>query len=152
FRTDYDAGLRTVLEATARISNPATGRIDEPEYHSDWALDSGEVDGHAYFRLTIIQEAADQPFTVLSIVEIIVDDRGTNDHRKRVRDEGEERANTHVIGLVVDSISSAGDLLFHLEDQFEKYENLIFDRDDASYRVEVSARRLGADTGRDVLF
>jgi hypothetical protein len=39
FRSDFDTGLRTILEAVSRISNAATGRIDEPTYHSDWAFD-----------------------------------------------------------------------------------------------------------------
>lgn len=72
FRTNFDDGLRTVLEATARISNPNTGRIEDSEYHMDWSLEWRELDGEARFRITIIQEAADQPYTILSMLTILV--------------------------------------------------------------------------------
>ena len=39
FRTDFDEGLRTTLESIAKVTNESQGRIDEPEWHTDWAID-----------------------------------------------------------------------------------------------------------------
>ena len=51
FRSDFDAGLQTVLESVAKISNMNTGRIDKPTYHADWALDWEEVANNGLFEL-----------------------------------------------------------------------------------------------------
>src|SRR6266700_8120423 len=71
FRSDFDAGLRRVLESVASISNAATGRIDEPQYHSDWALDWDMTGDRTMLRFTIVEQAQGQPYTVLSLVEIL---------------------------------------------------------------------------------
>ena len=42
FRTNFDAGLRAVLEAIARVTSESQVRVDEPGWHVDWAVDWGE--------------------------------------------------------------------------------------------------------------
>ena len=37
FRSDFDEGLRAVLDATARITTEGRGRIEAPEFFTDWA-------------------------------------------------------------------------------------------------------------------
>src|SRR5262249_27572948 len=102
FRTSFDDGLRTVLEATARISNPSTGQIPGPIYNSDWALDWGTPPGgRTTFRITIVQHATEQEFTVLSVVEISTDDVADENYRRLVSADGTEKANSQIIGLAI---------------------------------------------------
>ncbi len=153
FRSEFDAGLRTVLESVAKISNMNTGRIDEPSYHSDWALDWGEIrgEGNAWFRLTIIQEAMEQAFTILTTIFVQADDAATLGYWKMARSQGMDASHKHVIRLLVDAITTPEDLTLRLEDQFERtHECSIGDRQ-GKYYVRVSSRRLGVDTGRDVI-
>ena len=140
FRSDFDAGLQIVLESVAKISNMNTGRIDEPTYHSDWALDWGETrdDGNAWFRLTIIQEAMEQAFTVFTTIFIQADDAATRSYWKMVRSQGTDASNKHVIRLLVNAITTPKDLTLRLEDQFERTHECSIDVGQGKYRVRVS--------------
>ncbi len=153
FRSDFDAGLRRVLESVASISNAATGRIDEPQYHSDWALDWDMTGDRTMLRFTIVEQAQGQPYTVLSLVEILADQEATKAYREEVLRTGRvEEAHKRITALVVDTVNTPDDLVFLLDDQFEQArEYRVVDRL-GRYQVRVSARRLGADTGRDVLY
>jgi hypothetical protein len=151
FRSNFDEGLRTVLEATARISNPSTGRIDGPEFHSDWSLDWGESGGSTAFRITIIQEAAEQKFTILSVVSILTDEKGDGNYKQLLTKAGIERANTHIIGLAVAALTKAHDVRITLADQFEQTRSYSCTADSGNYQFIVSSRRLGLDNGRDVI-
>lgn len=151
FRTNFDDGLRTILEATARISNPNTGRIEAPAFHSDWSLDWGESSGRIAFRVTIIQESADEQFTVLSIVSILADSKADENYSCLVQVQGEEEAHTEIIGEVVRSLIESNDLRILLDDQFEKSSSYTCVTSSGTYHVIASARRLGLDNGRSVI-
>ena len=151
FRSNFDEGLRTVLEATARISNPSTGRIEDPTFHSDWSLDWGESGGNAAFRLTIVQEAIDQQFTILSLISILTDDEGDKNYHQLLVEAGTERANAEFISLAIDSLTQSHDVRIVLTDQFERAEAFSCVTDSGTYEIIVSSRRLGLDNGRDVI-
>jgi hypothetical protein len=151
FRRNFDDGLRTILEATARISNPSTGRIEAPIYHSDWALDWGETDGNVRIRLTIIQQEVDQKFSTLSILDTLLDGAGSEWYRLVADSERAEIANTHAISQVAFALNEPDELRILLNDQFEHVENHRYLTKSGIYDVMVSARRLGLDNGRDVL-
>ncbi|MEU7693588.1 toll/interleukin-1 receptor domain-containing protein [Microbispora hainanensis] len=152
FRGDFDMGLRTILEAIARVTNANTGRIDEPQYHTDWALDWGKMDERAMFRYTIVEQAQGQPYTVVSVVEVIADREATRAYDSMVRATSLDRTHRLITRLMVDAVNSPDELIFLLEDQFERTSDFAFSDGYGDFYVRVSARRLGADTGRDVQF
>lgn len=45
FRTDFDVGLRSVIEGIAKVTNPSLARFTEPTYHTDWSIDWGDIEG-----------------------------------------------------------------------------------------------------------
>ena len=152
FRTNFDDGLRTVLEATARISNPNTGNFTGPVYNSDWALEWGaRQGGQITFRISIVQHAIEQEYTILSVVSISADDTGTDNYYQLVSTEGTEKANASIIGLVVGKLTTSENVRLVLTDQFEKGFSYTVATDSGTFDVIASARRLGLDSGRDVL-
>jgi TIR domain len=75
FRSSPDHGLQAVLDSLTRFTNDSLGRIVEPEWHMDWAMDWGtiEFDGEvvaAKTRVTIVEQAVAQPYSVLSMIDI----------------------------------------------------------------------------------
>jgi hypothetical protein len=152
FRSNFDDGLRTIIEATARISNPNTGRIEAPTFHVDWSLDWAETTESILFRLTLIQEAVDDQFTILSIVTILSDREGHENYRRLLVAEDPETANTAAISLVVSTMTESDDLRILLNDQFEHVESYFCATDSGTYKVVISSRRLGPDNGRSVIY
>jgi hypothetical protein len=64
FCKNFDEGLRTILEGIAKITNENMGRHKEPEYHIDWSLNWGDMSGLFTMRLTYIEAAKEQAYTV----------------------------------------------------------------------------------------
>lgn len=82
FRTDFDKGLRAVLEAIARVSSEALGRHKQPEWHLDWAVDWGMLEDLFSMRITMVEQAKDQPYSVLTEIRIIANDVATGGYLK----------------------------------------------------------------------
>ena len=152
FRSSFDDGLRRILESVASVSNANTGRIEDPTYHSDWALDWGSIENRMWFRFTIVEQAQDQPYTVLSVVRILADREATRAYLEMARAGRAEKAHIRITRAVVNAVNSPDDLIFLLEDQFEQTREYSAMDESGTYHVRMSARRLGADTGRDVLY
>lgn len=151
FRTDFDAGLRTVMEAIAGVTNAAMSRAESGPYHTDWSLDWAEVDEKIMLRVTFVQQAAEAPYTILSTIVIIGNDTASKAYRELVRDKGEERAHISVLDFISEQLKHGTDTRIQLSDQFERGAEYMFSDGQSEYYVETNARRLGTDTGRDVL-
>jgi hypothetical protein len=153
FRENFDEGLHTVVESIAKVTNQWMARIDAPEWHTDWAIDWAHSGGLFRIRLTLVEQAIPQPFSVLTIVEILCDAAGTAAYEQR-RDAGNgEAARRAIIGTLDAAIERGLDLTAVLEDQFEKGSSVEIrdDNIDAKYLIRVLSRRLGEDTGRNIL-
>lgn len=120
FRSNFDSGLKKVLESVARISNADTGRIDTPTYDTDWSFEWGDIDGNASFRITMIERSPDLPLSVLCIVKILADRTGSRSFAEAVEGYGEDEARRQVVARSVSEINSSTDLILVLEDQYER--------------------------------
>jgi len=71
FRTNFDDGLRAILESVARITSETLTRVDDaPDWHTDWALDWGTYLEGSAMSLTAVEHGVGQPYCVLT--EILV--------------------------------------------------------------------------------
>jgi hypothetical protein len=153
FRSNYDHGLRQVLEAVAKITSDKLGRIDEPDWHIDWAIDWGELNSHIWFRLTLLEHANDQPYSMFTDVFILLNTVAT------LRYHQYAEAGLDFVGQDVFLELLTGDEKFTNldiligEDLPQKQEVSVYDpKTDIGCDVTIMCRRLGQDTGRDILF
>ncbi|MEU5867253.1 toll/interleukin-1 receptor domain-containing protein [Nonomuraea sp. NPDC047529] len=151
FRQNFDDGLRAILEAIARVTSATTGRIDELNYHSDWALDWEIYEDDALFRLTLVGHGAAQPYSVLTVAEITLGSESTHAYIAAARQRGDEEAQKQVIAALVAATSALGGATMLLVDQMERSERYQIIHNSLHYYIAVSARRLGLDTGRNLL-
>jgi len=149
FRTDFNHGLRMVLESVAKISTASMGRIEEPDYFTDWAVDWGSSDDHVALRVMLVEHAQGQPFTIVGAVEIVLDPSAASSYLRAVQEIGLEAANCDVVSHVAAALPRVE---FLLTDQLEQASRHSVSLGTGSSNVRVSARRLGTDTGRDVLY
>ncbi len=153
FRKDFDDGLRKTLEAIAKVTNESQGRIDEPEWHTDWAIDWSKENSNFHLRLTLVEQTEEQPYSVLSVVELVANKNATKIYEELEAKGKEKLGRRQIVGALVSAIRGGLDLSVQLEDQFEK--GLVVQVRDkkigADYLARISARRMGEDTGRDVL-
>lgn len=152
FRTNFDDGLRTILEAIAKVTNEWRNRLENPTWHTDWSIDWGETDeGKTVIRLTLVEVTENQPYSVLTVISLIpeynanawyklMDEQGQDDNARRMVIEGFSAELTRINFRVL------------LEDQFPKSASIPFSIKCGDYIANITNRWLGMDTGRDVLF
>lgn len=153
FRTNYDDGLRQVLEAIARVTSDNLGRIDEPEWHIDWAIDWGELDDKKWLRLTLVEQAKDQPYSVLTDVFMLLNDSATSRYRQYEKAGLDFIARDLFLELLVGTEEFAKLDILIGDELPQRQEITAYDpKTRSGFDVTVICRRLGEDTGRDILF
>jgi hypothetical protein len=153
FRTNFDDGLKTVLDGIAKITNPFLNRINEHEYHTDWSIDWGDVNGNFALIMNFVEQAKDQPFTVLTNIEVLASPAATMKYHRRVESESEEIARSDIVTVIHNYLSRKSDLRPLLSSEHEHVESLQIPGEEMyeSFSLRIGTRRLGEDTGKDVL-
>ena len=152
FRADYDEAVRQVDNSLLRITNHQQGRIESPDFHTDWAYDwkSGKKTGLWYFDWYFVDHGAALPYCVLTHCQIACNDVASAEFSRL---EATERQTyiRDVFARVVD-VTSRKKLKFHLTSAFEKYTTLVVAGDERrEWLVEIASRRMGIDNGKDTL-
>jgi hypothetical protein len=154
FRSNFDTGLRAVLEAIARVTSDSLVRVETPEWHVDWSIDWG-VDQHGdsfFMHLTAIEQAVDQPYSILTQIHIDANPVATERYHalRKIDLDWIERA---AIIEMLESAATEKDVRLRLEDKKKQTMSLVLTdtKSLAAFHAQISSRRLGQDTGRDVL-
>jgi hypothetical protein len=152
FRMDFDAGLGTLRTAIAKFTSPHLGRIEKDDYHIDWSLDWGFIDDLVILHLTIVKHSIKLPYSVLVQITIIGSKEAT------ARYKAYQEAGFEEVGQLMISESILVGLQDHeffvlLEDAHAKHNRMdIYDRNiGVGYSIHMESRRLGTDTGLDIL-
>jgi len=85
-------------------------------------------------------------------VTIHADEEATKWHEKQRRMGCEELARMQMVSALADEVRDRPDMAILLKDQFESARFTTFDVDDVTFGAVMTVRRLGLDTGKDILF
>lgn len=153
FRTNYDQGLRQILETVASVTSTTLGRVEDPEWHTDWALDAGEVEEHFYLQLTFVAHSESQPYCVLTEVKMRCNEITTARYKKYA-DAGLAFVGQLIVLECLRGTEELDNLDIIITDnttqtkEFRAYDS----KTEAGLDGVVICRRLGEDTGRDLYF
>jgi hypothetical protein len=153
FRNNFDDGLRTVVEGISKVTNPFLARTKEPEYHVDWSIDWGDVNGLFAIILNFVEQAQNQPYTCLTNIEVLASPEATNKYESNKQTLGEENARFHIIEIINSYFQNQSDFRPLLVTEKEKVSHVLVPGQDEGeeYRLRIGVRRLGEDTGRNIL-
>lgn len=154
FRRDYDQGLRDTLDGLSAVVSDSQGRIENPEYHTDWGVDWGMLpDGRFALRFMFVDHSERFPFCVVSEVQFFCDEGLTRRMLEHERRGAAWFANLVILIAFVDGVLKGGAGEFVLEDSQQKQAkfNFVERRSGVVFEVVVSSRRLGVDTGLNTL-
>ncbi|MGM7446898.1 toll/interleukin-1 receptor domain-containing protein [Idiomarina sp. ST20R2A10] len=153
FRTNFDDGLKTVVEGIAKVTSPFLARAKEPEYHVDWSIDWGDVNGLFAIILNFVEQAQNQPYSCLTNIEILCSSIATKKYEKIKFALGEEHARAYIIQIINEYFEGRPDFRPLLVNEREKVEKVVIRGNDQGeeYSLRIGVRRLGENTGRDIL-
>jgi hypothetical protein len=151
FRTNFDKGLNQVLESIARVTSDKLGRIEEPEWHIDWAIDWYEIKNRFCLRLTLIEQAEEKPYSVLSEILMVANDVLTFRY-KQYAEAGLEHLGRQVLLEMLRGSEKFRDYQVLITDNLSQNRKIeAYDaKTGAGLQIDISCRRLGEDTGRDI--
>lgn len=152
FRTNFDDGIGQVLEAIAKVTSDTLGRIDKPEWNIDWSVDWYESEDNFCLRLTIVEQAEDKPYTCLTEINLIANDVATSRY-KEYEEAGLDFVGRQMLLETLRESQEFAELQILITDNFPQNKEIVaYDPKTSSRLVAVvSCRRLGEDTGRDIL-
>jgi hypothetical protein len=152
FRGDFAKGVGEILEALAGVTNDTQGRVQSQGYDFDWALDWADVDDKLNIRIIVVEHYRTPPVTGLTTIAVSVNDVAT----RRYRLFHEEGFDSFARGVILEALADFAareELFIVLEDQYEKSVDFGIKDEKTGIRLEahVTSRRLGEDTGKDLL-
>jgi hypothetical protein len=153
FRSDFDSGLGLIVEGIAKVTTPSLSRLKDPTYYTDWSIDWGDVNGEFAIILNCVQMPHKQPYTCLTNIEILASAAATKVFDKNKAITGIDSAKLHVLGILCNKLTENGELKPLLSDEREQIFRFVMNGSESneSYAVRIGVRRLGEDTGRDIL-
>jgi hypothetical protein len=152
FRTNFDIGLKAITDGIAKVTNASLSRIHEDNFHVDWSINSGhDNSGNVAVKATFIQIPKNEPYTCLTEIVIIGDKKASAEFRKITKEINIETARLRVWEEFSNCIEEIGELRALLEDAEEKEFKVPVELGDGVMLALISSRRLGEDTGKDIL-
>ena len=154
FRTNFDEGLGDTLEAIAAVTSDTQGRIETPEYHSDWGSDWGPLpDGGFALRFTFIDHSERLPYSVLTEISIICN---VTLSRRLLQYESQGQGwlgRLILASTLNDAMQREGVATVILKGSQPKSRtfNFVDPKSGCDFQAVISSRRLGIDTGMNAL-
>ena len=151
FRSDYDKGFSSLIEALAPIINESAGRVESPQYVTDFAWGHGELEGQFILQVEAISFARDQAFSIYTHVQMLANDEGTR-RWNLYRSEGIGWLYTHKPIALMQELHENEHPKLSLEAGKPEIVTFRIGDTDIHYDVSVRSRWLGTDDGKNKLF
>jgi hypothetical protein len=152
FRTDFKSGLKSLVDAVARVTKIDQGRLKDGRAQIDWSETWGYMGDSFHSDYTLSESNPDWPFTLLTEITISCDEGATKRY-KQYEDEDLDWLGRSTITEAVCEFATKEKIKMLLTDQhpqIAKY--LLADPSrNMSYKVEIRCRRMGEDNGKDQL-
>jgi hypothetical protein len=153
FRHDFDEGLQTILESIAKVTSSTLGRFNQAQSHIDWSVDWDMVEDFICLRFTSVEHTVEQPYSVLTEIRVLGDEVATSRVIEHAARGLREYSDYEILTILHNEIALKQGLHFTLDDAMPKIyrANISVHNPERIYDIKISSRRLGQDTGRDIL-
>jgi len=153
FSTDKDKALQLLVEATARFTSDTLHRESTPKMTTDYGLFWGIAPDRLDINLTLLDMPVDQPYSVITDIYINCNETVAKRYSEFSKHGFDWFERTVILSMVSEAIEKekAGFLL--LDDSFPKEFKITISDAKRNVRVDVlvRSRRLGEDTGKDIV-
>lgn len=151
FRKDPDKALHQVDDALMRITNRQQGRLESPDFHTDWAFDWKQgPSGTWYFEWMFVDHGNDIEYCILTRCQMACNEVASALFQTTEKEHRQEYIRGAFTLVVAETTKRK--LKIRLRDAFEKFETFqVRRKGEERWLVEISSRRMGIDNGKDTL-
>lgn len=153
FRTSFDEGLRETHLAIAAITSNTQGRIENPEFHTDWGISWGHLGDRYVLHLRFVDHSEQLPYCVLTEIQIIANEAMTQKMHSYEEKGIGWFGRAILISALDQAVKEQNAKPFVLEDSFPRTKTLHFmdAKTGIGHEVVISSVWLGNDTGMLIL-
>jgi hypothetical protein len=153
FRKDFDAGLRETLIAISSVTSDTQGRIEQPQFHTDWGIGWGSCDSSYALEIRFIDHGVTIPYCVLTEVTVICNDKCTEKLQEYESKGIASFGRLKIVTALNDYVQGYKPKPFLLSDTLPKTQELVFHdpKTEIGFRALIKSMRLGEDTGMNTL-
>lgn len=153
FRKSRTDALEQIHDSLLRITNPQQGRLESPNFHTDWSYDwmKGRSSDLWYFEWTFVDHGASIEYCILTECRL-----ACNRFSSQAFDcLGEDARQEYILGAFskVVAETTKRQTKIRIRDVFRKTGLLQEVRGDnrEAWLVEITSRRMGIDNGKDTV-
>lgn len=155
FNRDPDEAFNLIDTSLARISNPTTSRIEQPPFHTDFALDwrkrpIQDFDEHWLLRWTFIDHGEAMSYTVLSECEVHGEEDAEIAFFQAIENDDHMEFAQSVLEALVEVVDRKP-LVEKIEDNHQSFVAFQISAMGMRFVVKYTYRRLGSDNGMDTV-
>lgn len=153
FRTDFDEGMHSLLEAVAGHTNPDQSRIEDVDGFLDWATDWGEIGDRIFINYTIVQASSNTEMTFLTQINCVLNDVASARYNQYRAIGIAWMARINNALMLQDIAKDKDDLFVILDDTIPQHRSIAFtdEKTGAHVDISVTCRKMGKDNGKDQL-
>ncbi|MEP5630376.1 MAG: toll/interleukin-1 receptor domain-containing protein [Tateyamaria sp.] len=150
FRKNRDEQLALLLRSLDRISNPAQGRTETPDFHVDWAMTHVSFDNQNGMEWVFVDHSEKFPYVVMTQVLMFPLGDAADEYEELEDDDARYQFSAHIMDAVLDT---SEDLQVLLDSEKPDVRGFILGNNETGEqaRIQLTVRRLGADNGMDTL-
>lgn len=152
FRSDPDNAFDLLDRSLSSISNPAQSRVERNEYHTDWVVDCGDIQGSPVVEWVFVEHGENVPYSIVSRCRMIFDGQKAISLYQEMlkKDQHLKYANELLEKYLEDEKS--GEYRVLIKDEKEVCDTCRFNgKSGEKIIVSTDVSRLGLDTGMDTL-
>lgn len=152
FRANPDEAFAQVDNALLKFTNPQQGRLESPNFHTDWSYDwkKSRSSGLWCFDWTFVDHSVTIEYCILTRCQLACNEIATAIFN-RLNENQRQKYILRAFAIAVGRASTRH-LKIRLSDAFEKFDiSEIGGMGQEGWLVEISSRRMGNDTGKDTL-
>jgi len=153
FTKNYDIGLKDILKAVSSISSDTLGRDVKNDLTIDWAINYGEdISQNFSLELYLTEQKSSEPFSVITTIVVKGNDKLTKSYNL-YRSHKLDWFYRPILLKMVSEILIQKKIKVHLSEALPAKMGFTFrDRNSSlEFYVDITSRRLGTDTGNDIL-
>ncbi len=153
FRTNFDTGLDETLTAISVVTSGTQGRIEQPNFHTDFGIAWGYIDALYWLDLRFIDHGEAISYSVLTEIKIICNE-ALSERIKSYESMGLASLGRLILVTTLNQIIKKEESSpFVLEGSLPTARTMVFDhpKKGFSFEIMITAMRLGQDTGMDTV-
>lgn len=154
FRTDFDAGMYSLLESVAQYSTADQGRIEEARGNLDWSVDYGLKNGMYFVNYILVQTSDELEMSFVTEIECSYNEVATRRQMQYVDAGIDWIGRTTNAVMLLDFAEKAESEFFLILDtpmSQERTINFVDSKNGHGIEVRIKSRKMGNDNGKDQL-